>query len=91
VISVSLDTSNIERVRMLLNGEEMSRNSYVIPTSVLQRLLDAAAAHYRVRLLCVQSNQTVCVCFRERMEQSDLPVITLTMFTAIADEKKIMR
>jgi len=42
---------NVERMRMLLNGDEiMDTNKYVIPTAVLQRLLDAAAARY-VRLL----------------------------------------
>lgn len=45
--------TNIERMRMLLNGNEMGESSYVIPTSVLQRLLDAAATARYVRLLCV--------------------------------------
>jgi len=43
--------TNIERMRMLLSVNEMGENSYVIPTSILQRLLDAAAAARYVRLL----------------------------------------
>jgi len=36
---------------MLLNGEEMSKNNHVIPTAILQRLIDAAAAARCVRFL----------------------------------------
>jgi len=43
-------STNIERMRTLLSGEDMSKNNYVIPTAVLERLLEAAAAHYRVRV-----------------------------------------
>lgn len=63
-----LDVRNTERVRMLLNGEEMSRNSYVIPTAVLQKLLDAA--HCRVSLFTFRQPYNAKLCRHARRRRS---------------------
>ena len=38
--------TKVNLLTMLLTGNEMSKNSYVIPTVVLQKLIDAAAARH---------------------------------------------